>query len=136
MSGPELTRSEDRALQLAYGISVVLLALATEFPPLLGAGALALLGIPAQRRGWRLPALAEGAIAIGAAAGGFALGFGTGDGTLGLYIHPNIWHEGVFPLSPQATFHDEQGKVHARVSCNIAREFDVFLAIPLQSPPT
>ena len=54
----------------------------------------------------------------------------------GLYIHPDVWHEGVFPLSPQATFHDEQGKVHARVSCNIAREFEVFLAIPLQSPPT
>jgi len=58
------------------------------------------------------------------------------DAGLGLYIHPNIWHEGVFPLATSARFHDEQGQVHARVSCNIAREFDLFLAVPLQSLPT
>ena len=52
----------------------------------------------------------------------------------GLYIHPNVWHEGIFPLSTRARFYDEQGKVHARVSCNIAREFGLFLAVPLQSP--
>jgi ureidoglycolate lyase/seryl-tRNA synthetase len=52
----------------------------------------------------------------------------------GLYIHPNVWHEGVFPLAPQGRFYDEQGRVHARVSCNLAREFGVFLAIPLRSP--
>lgn len=53
----------------------------------------------------------------------------------GLYIHPNVWHEGVFPLASRAKFHDEQGKVHARVSCNIAREFEVFLAVALETPP-
>ena len=55
---------------------------------------------------------------------------------MGLYIHPNVWHEGVFPLASQASFYDEQGKVHARVSCNIAREFNVFLAISLKMPTT
>lgn len=49
----------------------------------------------------------------------------------GLYIHPNVWHEAVFPLAERATFYDEQGRVHARISCNFAREFGVFLAIPL-----
>ena len=55
-------------------------------------------------------------------------------GNQGLYIHPNVWHEGVFALAQKARFYDEQGKVHARVSCNIAREFGVFLAVPLRAP--
>ena len=53
------------------------------------------------------------------------------DGGKGLYIHPNVWHEAVFPLAERARFHDEQGKVHARISCNFAQEFGVFLNIPL-----
>jgi len=53
------------------------------------------------------------------------------DGGKGLYIHPNVWHEAVFPLAARARFHDEQGKVHARISCNFAQEFGVFLNIPL-----
>ena len=56
------------------------------------------------------------------------------DGGHGLYIHPNVWHEAVFPLAARASFYDEQGKVHARVSCNIAAEFGVFLAVPLAAP--
>ena len=56
------------------------------------------------------------------------------DGGRGLYIHPNVWHEAVFPLAGRASFHDEQGKVHARISCNIAQEFGVFLEVPLRSP--
>ena len=56
------------------------------------------------------------------------------DGGRGLYIHPNIWHEGVFPLAERARFYDEQGRVHARVSCNVAREFGVFLSVPLIKP--
>jgi hypothetical protein len=57
------------------------------------------------------------------------------DGDRGLYIHPNVWHEGVFPVAGRARFHDEQGKVHARVSCHVAQEFGVFLAVPLAPPP-
>jgi ureidoglycolate lyase len=57
------------------------------------------------------------------------------DGSQGLYIHPGIWHEGVFPATPAQSFRDRQGRVHARVSCNIAREFGVFLNVPL-SPAT
>jgi hypothetical protein len=53
------------------------------------------------------------------------------DGTCGLYIHPDVWHEGIFPLAKRATFYDAQGSVHARVSCNFPNEFGVFLEVPL-----
>jgi len=53
------------------------------------------------------------------------------DGSQGMYIHPGIWHEGVFPATPAQSFRDRQGRVHARVSCNIAKEFGVFLNVPL-----
>jgi ureidoglycolate lyase len=56
------------------------------------------------------------------------------DGSAGLYIHPNVWHEAVFPLAERASFNDKQGKVHARVSVDFAREFGVYLQVPLRRP--
>jgi ureidoglycolate hydrolase len=53
------------------------------------------------------------------------------DGSFGIYIHPGIWHEGVFPVTPTGRFFDKQGKVHARVSCDLAREFGMLLSVPL-----
>jgi hypothetical protein len=50
----------------------------------------------------------------------------------GLYIHPNVWHEAVIPFTDRASFHDEQGKVHARISCNLAKEFGVLLDVRLE----
>ncbi len=49
------------------------------------------------------------------------------DGNQGLYIHPNIWHEGVFTLRGTQRFFDQQGAVHARVSVDFAREFGCLL---------
>ena len=49
------------------------------------------------------------------------------DGRQGLYIHPNIWHEGVFALHGTQRFFDRQGAVHARVSVDFAREFGCLL---------
>jgi len=49
------------------------------------------------------------------------------DGSQGLYIHPNIWHEGVFTLQGTQRFFDKQGAVHARVSVDFAREFGCLL---------
>jgi hypothetical protein len=49
------------------------------------------------------------------------------DGTRGLYIHPNIWHEGVFTLRGRQRFFDCQGAVHARISIDFAREFGCLL---------
>jgi hypothetical protein len=53
------------------------------------------------------------------------------DGSQGLYIHPNIWHEGVFGLSGTQRFFDRQGAVHARVSVDFAREFGCLLEAPI-----
>jgi len=49
------------------------------------------------------------------------------DGSQGLYIHPNIWHEGVFPTKGRAIFKGKQGKVHARVSIDLLEEFKSYL---------
>ena len=53
------------------------------------------------------------------------------DGSRGLYMHPNVWHEGVFPCGASGRFFDKQGRVHARVSVDFAREFGALLAVPL-----
>jgi hypothetical protein len=52
-------------------------------------------------------------------------------GNQGLYIHPDIWHEGVFPLRGTHRFFDRQGAVHARVSVDFAREFSCLLQVDL-----
>jgi len=54
------------------------------------------------------------------------------DGRRGLYIHPNIWHEGVFPVRGRQRFFDCQGAVHARVSVDFSREFGCLLEAPLK----
>ena len=53
------------------------------------------------------------------------------DGSRGLYIHPGIWHDGIFPAAERQRFLDRQGRVHARVSCDLAAEFGVYLSVPL-----
>jgi hypothetical protein len=54
------------------------------------------------------------------------------DGSQGLYIHPSIWHDGIFPAEDRQRFLDRQGRVHARVSSNIGEEFGVYLSVPLK----
>ncbi len=49
------------------------------------------------------------------------------DGRRGLYIHPDVWHEGVFAVRGSQRFLDRQGAVHARVSLDFAREFGCLL---------
>ena len=56
------------------------------------------------------------------------------DGSAGLYIHPNIWHDGVFATRGKQRFFDKQGAVHARVSIDFPREFECLLAASLQEP--
>lgn len=53
-------------------------------------------------------------------------------GDEGLYIHPDIWHEGVFAISGKQRFLDRQRAVHARVSVDFAREFQCLLQISLE----
>ena len=49
------------------------------------------------------------------------------EGSQGLYIHPNVWHEGVFTPWGSQRFFDKQGAVHARVSVEFASEFGCLL---------
>lgn len=53
-------------------------------------------------------------------------------GNQGLYIHPNVWHEGVFTCQGRQRFADSQGAVHARVSVNFVEEFECLLEAPLR----
>lgn len=53
------------------------------------------------------------------------------DGQQGLYIHPNVWHEGVFTFQGTQRFFDKQGAVHARISVDFAREFGCLLEASL-----
>jgi len=57
------------------------------------------------------------------------------DGSRGLYIHPNIWHEGVFTHAGLQRFLDRQGRVHARVSIDFAREWQCLLEAPVLPTP-
>ncbi len=56
------------------------------------------------------------------------------DGSCGLYIHPGVWHEGVFTCQGTQRFFDRQGAVHARVSANFPNEFECLLQAPLTRP--
>ena len=56
------------------------------------------------------------------------------DGSKGLYIHPGVWHEAVFPVAETGRFYDRQGKVHARINCEIDEEFGCLLSLPLVAP--
>lgn len=56
------------------------------------------------------------------------------DGDAGLYIHPGVWHEAVFPVADTAAFDDRQGRVHARVSCDFVKEFGTYLSVSLREP--
>jgi hypothetical protein len=56
------------------------------------------------------------------------------DGKTGLYIHPNVWHGAVVPLDEHAEYLDRQGRVHARVSVDFAKEFGCYLGVPMRKP--
>ena len=56
------------------------------------------------------------------------------DGRRALYLHPNVWHGAVVPLDDEAEFLDRQGRVHARVSVDFAKEFGMYIASPLRRP--
>ena len=55
------------------------------------------------------------------------------DGTKGLYLHPNVWHDGVYPVGDHGSFFGRQGRVHARVSVNFPAEFGCYIAAPLKT---
>ena len=48
------------------------------------------------------------------------------------YIRPNIWHGAVVPIDDHARLLDRQGRVHARISVDFAKEFGCYLAVPMR----
>ena len=52
-------------------------------------------------------------------------------GGQGLYINPDVWHGPFIPYGDAASFLDRQGRVHARVSVDFAKEFGCYLSVPL-----
>jgi ureidoglycolate lyase/seryl-tRNA synthetase len=56
------------------------------------------------------------------------------DGSFGIHIDPNVWHQPVFPLAARAVFDDKQGRVHACVAVDFVREFGCYLEVPLTAP--
>jgi ureidoglycolate lyase len=56
------------------------------------------------------------------------------DGTFGIHIDPNVWHQPVFPLTSAAVFDDRQGRVHACVAIDFVTEFGCYLEVPLKAP--
>jgi ureidoglycolate lyase len=56
------------------------------------------------------------------------------DGSFGIHIGPDVWHQPVFPLAPRAEFDDRQGRVHACVAVDFVSEFGCYLEVPLCAP--
>ncbi len=53
------------------------------------------------------------------------------DGTRGVHIDPNVWHQPVFPCGGAGVFDDKQGRVHACVSVDFVAELGGYLSVPL-----
>jgi len=56
------------------------------------------------------------------------------DGSFGIHIDPNVWHQPVFPVTSPAVFDDKQGRVHACVAVDFVAEFSCYLEVPLTAP--
>ena len=56
------------------------------------------------------------------------------DGSFGIHIDPNVWHQPLFPLGERIVFDDKQGRVHACVACDFVKEAGVYLSVPLREP--
>lgn len=53
------------------------------------------------------------------------------DGSYGVQIGPNVWHQPVFPCGDTGLFRNKQGAVHACVSVDFVEEFKQYLEVPL-----
>jgi ureidoglycolate lyase len=54
------------------------------------------------------------------------------DGSFGIHIDPNVWHQPVFPVGTSAVFDDKQGRVHACVAVDFVQEFGCYIEVPLR----
>lgn len=56
------------------------------------------------------------------------------DGSFGVQIHADIWHQPVYPVCDEAVFLGKQGAVHACVAVDTVDEFGKYLLVPLKPP--
>ncbi|KAK3604361.1 hypothetical protein CHS0354_000921 [Potamilus streckersoni] len=56
------------------------------------------------------------------------------DGSFGVQIHANIWHQPIYPIADHAVFKGKQGAVHACVAVDTVKEFGRYLLVPLEKP--
>ncbi|KAL4218391.1 hypothetical protein ACF0H5_023127 [Mactra antiquata] len=56
------------------------------------------------------------------------------DGSFGIHIHPNVWHQPLYPVADEAVFLNKQGAVQGYVSADTVKEFGKFLLLPLTKP--
>ena len=57
------------------------------------------------------------------------------DGSVGINLHPGVWHTAPLPLSQSVTFDNKQGSIHATVGLWARQEFGRLLEVPLQAVP-
>lgn len=56
------------------------------------------------------------------------------DGSFGICLRPDVWHDGVYPIGGDGRFLTRQGRVHARVSADVAAEYGRLLEMALVGP--
>lgn len=56
------------------------------------------------------------------------------DGTFGVEINPNVWHQPFFSVTDNIMFGDRQGKVHACIPIEFPQEFNCYMLVPLFCP--
>ncbi|XP_060587685.1 uncharacterized protein LOC132743176 [Ruditapes philippinarum] len=56
------------------------------------------------------------------------------DGTFGVQIHADIWHQPIYPIRDASVIRGKQGAVHACVAMDTVKEFGKFLLVPLKPP--
>ena len=53
------------------------------------------------------------------------------DGSFGIQIFPEVWHQPAAPIGQRMTIDNKQGRVHACVDFNALTEFGCYLEVPL-----
>jgi hypothetical protein len=54
------------------------------------------------------------------------------DGSFGIQIFPEVWHQPAAPIGQRMTIDNKQGRVHACVDFNALTEFGCYLEVPLR----
>ncbi|KAL3888402.1 hypothetical protein ACJMK2_000770 [Sinanodonta woodiana] len=53
------------------------------------------------------------------------------DGTFGVNLHPDVWHQPLYPITNEAVYKTKQAATYACISMDTVDEFGKFLSIPL-----